>query len=298
MLRSPVQQAQARADALRQLLRIGAIGLGTGVAGRSLIELPRWLNGRPSLLPTGTAGARPQVELHGLHDDERRSKLAVAQAQPASLFQSAADAFVPTPTTTRPLGDWWGPAAAMGTAGLGLTGGWKLTDWLLDKQRKASEIDELERTKQEWQQAMADEYRAAMLAKQAGDDLGVDALFDALAAREPAGGEKRADALEMLQAPWTSVVGHDNWQYGKGVTLAAMLASGLGAGYATFNANRKNSRRKILERALRDRARKRQSASPPPIMVAPMSFFPPPRGDVDRELTASQRTPAGQVRLA
>lgn len=260
--RSSAQHAQAKRDALMQLLQIGALGLGGGVAGRSLIGLSRMMN-EPDLKVSG-GNVRPEVRVPPAAWDEKEKLAASGTGPPGDMFQYFSN-MLPNISTTRPLGDWWGPSAALATAGGGLVGGYALTDWLLKKEREGYRKGELDEAEKDYQQSLGDEYRAAMMAKNAGDDLGIDALYDRLQERE-----KQASVLGAMESPWSSTVGHDPWQQGKGWLLAAMLATGAGSGYAMYNHTKDKSKQKLLNKALQARARRRAMMSPaPPLAVTP-----------------------------
>lgn len=259
--RSSNQHAKAKRDALVQLLQIGAYGLGGGIAGRSLLGLNRLFN--PPDLGVSMGPVRPEMRVPPAAWDEKKDKTAASRTgPPGDMFQWFAN-MLPNISTTRPLGDWWGPAAAVGTAGTGLVGGYALSDWLLNKEREHHRQTELDQAEKDYQSALADEYHTAMMAKKAGDDLGIDNLFDSLQAREK-------QAFTSLEAPWVSTIGHDPWQQGKGWLLAAMLATGAGSGYAMYNHTKNQSQQKLLSKALAARARRRAMMSPaPPLAISP-----------------------------
>lgn len=281
----------AKREALWQLIQMGLIGAGGGVAGRSLLGLGQLFQSPAQPISLATSPAmRPEITGPSLDDEQE--KLAGTPAAPAAppatpppaapksdWFQRLANA-LPHITTQSPLGDWWGPSASLGAAGAGLVGGYSLTDWLARRDAEANRKDELQQAEDEYRKSLTDEYRAAMLAKQAGDDLGIDSLFDALA-----GIEKKADGLfDMLQTPYSNVAGHDNWQWAKGGLIAAMLATGLGTGYAAYNTARDSQSQQLLRKAISARARRRALLSPQPLLAITAK---PPKAE-DEETYANQ----------
>lgn len=192
---------------------------------------------------------------------EPAEKRAASTVAKPDAWQQAADALIPTPTTTRALGDWWGPSAAVLASGAGLLGGWKGTNALFRTEQAVRREDELQDAERDYRKALADEYAAAMRAKRGEDGLGIDELFDMLSAVRDAPAQKEA----ALEDPWRTVAGTDLWQGAKGGLLATMLLTGLGSGYITHSVTRANSREKALTNALRLRARMRQATSPPPL---------------------------------
>lgn len=271
--RTSNQHAQVKRDALLQLLQIGGLGLGGGVAGRSLLGLSRlFQHPDPAhTTPMSTLGpVRPEIHLPGRPDRDRdREKLSASgQGPPADMMQYFAN-MLPDISTSKPLGDWWGPSAALGTGAATLGGGYAITDWLLSKEQKRQRQQNLEQAEQDYKQSLADEYRTAMLAKQAGDDLGVDSLYEALQSREKQAVDR--DPLSALYSP----LGNDTVQQFKGWLLAGMLATGAGTGYAMYNHTSNKSRQKILDRAMQARARRRALMSPaPPLTVVDHEEMP------------------------
>lgn len=195
-------------------------------------------------------------------------KLGVAKPMPGWLNWIAQK--LPNISTTRPLGDVWGPTAGIGAAGGGIYGGWKLTDWLLNKEKQHQQTSDLGAAEDDYKKALADQYRAAMLAKQGSDTLGIDELYDLHAARVQEHGRDKA-AESWLETPWSKTLGHDNWQGMKGALLAAMALTAGGTGAATYNWTKGRSRSNLLDKAIKQRARMRAARAPSPIytQVAP-----------------------------
>lgn len=256
------QQAQAKRDAFRQLITL--LGLGTAAGGGA-----RMLMGGGNLLKDTQSPMRsfspapPTITIPGpQEDDEELEKLGVAKPPWWDWIAQK----LPNISTTRPLGDTWGPTAGIGAAGGGIYGGWKLTDWLLNKEKQQQQTRDLSDAEAEYKKALADQYRAAMLAKQGDDTLGIDDLYDRYAAYvQEHGRDKSAGWWDWLNMPWAAVLGHDNWQGAKGALAAAMALTAGGAGTATYNWTKGRSTQKLLEKAIRQRARMRAARAPSPI---------------------------------
>lgn len=250
------------------LLQIGALGFGGGVAGRSLLRLSRTLaNPTSSVRVSSLGNVRPEIRVPPAAWNEKEKQGASGQGPPADMMQYISN-MLPDISTTQPLGDWWGPTAALGTGAAALAGGYTLTDWLLDKERSSRRQTELKDSEREYQNALSDEYRTAMMAKQAGDDLGVDELYDATHDQTR---EKQADFWSAMESPYRATVGHDALAQFKGWLLAGMAATAAGTGYAMYNHTKGQSRQKLLEQAMQARARRRAAMSPsPPLAITPL----------------------------
>lgn len=130
-------------------------------------------------------------------------------------------------------------------APLAFYGGWKGVDALVDKQRRKKVEDELSDAKEEYRKALLGSYKQSSDNQSTGDYL--DACF-----------EKKAflDRLGNL---------------GKGLALTYGIGAPLAA-YAFVDSKMKNaSKRKILEKALRERARRRALQQPSELYAIPVS---------------------------
>lgn len=260
----PMQQAQAKRDAFKQLMTL--LGLGAAAGGGA-----RMLMGGHNLFRDTQAPVRrispvpPTITIPGKAEEDDMEKLGVAKPPWWDWIAQK----LPKITTTKPLGDVWGPTAGIGAAGGGIYGGWKLTDWLLNKERQQQNTRDLTEAEDEYKKALADQYRAAMLAKQGADTLGIDDLYEQYAARVTVHG--RDKAAFSWDTPWSAVFGKDNVQGVKGALLAAMALTAGGSGVATYNWTKGRSKHNLLERAMRQRARMRAARAPSPIytQVAP-----------------------------
>jgi len=205
-------------------------------------------------------------------DREKQSAEGAAAAPP--WWDPIAQAAIPNVSTKQPLGDWWGPAAGIGLAGGGLLGGWALTDWLLSKERQQANDADVDAAEQEYEKALAEQYRQAMRAKAGSDTFGLDALYDKMTEAGDTAVEKSAFVQTLFDKLY-SPFGHDNVQMGKGALLAAMALMAGGTGLATYNYTKGRNRQEIMQKALQRRARQRMNASPAPLYsTAPYATEP------------------------
>lgn len=138
----------------------------------------------------------------------------------------------------------WAYPAGAAAVGAGLYGGYKLTDWLLDKARRNEVDSELEQARREYQEAMMGQY-----GQKAASPDPVDELYDVAEKRAFLGG----------------VVGP-----AVGLGLLGMGTVGLGSGVAAYNWGRKQSKSKALEEAIRRRQEALFAQAPRPIMALPV----------------------------
>jgi hypothetical protein len=121
-------------------------------------------------------------------------------------------------------------------------GGWKGVDKLLDKQRTAKSEDELEAAKEEYRQALLGSYKQS-------SDRSTEELLDSCF--------EKAASFERLG------------NLGKGVALTYGIGAPLAA-YALVNDRmQKASRRKLLEKAIKERARRRAKQQPIELYALP-----------------------------
>ena len=147
--------------------------------------------------------------------------------------------------------------AAFPAALAGGYAGFKGMDAFLDKRRKQQKQTEIEQVKQQYMDALRGKYASTA---ELGDDF--DAAADVelekianLDAPAPPAALERALPIPRLD--------HFAGQYA-GFNLAAALAAAMAGGYLGYNHANKNSRRKLMEEALRRRAAS-QNDPPQPI---------------------------------
>lgn len=220
------QRAAMRSRALSDLARIGLVSAGVGAGWRGLKGLlnlgERNLRPRePSLFATKTISVPARRE-------EKKEKQ-------ANLLTDPWNWDVSTPTA-HPL---FMPAA-LATGGLGMYGGWKLTDKLLDRRRKQEIEEELENTRQEYEQALRGQSKL-------GEAL--DRLCD-LSEKTAAG---------MSANDWSGLA--------QGGLLSGLGLIGLGSGMTAYGLSKKRRPSEILREAKKRRARVRMRQVPPPLYV-------------------------------
>lgn len=237
----------------RQILSAGVAGAGAGVAiralggfrniGREPVSAP-FVSPGPSTLPIpiGTTEDEDSPE------EEANLKFAAGP----STFDAAAQAlsqYMPQSSFHREAVSIPGTVL---TGGAGLLGGWKLTDWILDKRRKSEMDDELNRAKAEYAAALA------------GGGAKV-------ASAEPTTGELLDQLLDVLEKDANTGLTSPSLAKGLGVyELAAALAAG-GAAYGTYKWTKNRSDATLLAKAQKERARKLWANNLQPIYVVPQT---------------------------
>jgi hypothetical protein len=254
---------QLQAEAMRKILNAALFAGAVGVGARTLRGAGNFLGrnfGAGPHVPAQQSMVPIPVPVQ-LGPQRRRSKYAAATADPlkepltwASQHLSRGLMKVPGRPSSA-VGDlfsgwdasapvdkpWAWPVGALAIGG-GLYGGYKLTDWLLDKARRREVDSELETARKNYQQAMMGQYEQ----KSAAVDP-VDALYDL------PDGEKRALVGSLL-----------------GAALLGMGALAGGSGIAAYNWGRGHSRTKTLEEAIRRRQEALFAQAPRPIIALPI----------------------------
>ena len=130
-------------------------------------------------------------------------------------------------------------------APLAAYGGLKAIDAVLDKQRRHKSDDELDMAKKDYEQALLDSYKS-------GNDKSTDELLDTVFATY----NKSANMRDWVDTA-------------KGLGLTYALASAP-LGYMVVNsAMKKNSKRRLLEKAMRERARLQAARQPAELYAIP-----------------------------
>ena len=206
--------------------------LNTMLLGGGLGAAFRGVTGLSNLLGESkpTASPRRVVELPVPYADKPTAKKSVKEKR-------AGDE-----DSTVPYGlSYYMPGMLLG-GGLAVAGGWKGVDALIDRQRHKQETESLDEAKQEYEDALLGSYKRAV-------DGALDKAFKTY--------EKRAYSLSDLTGGLT----------GAGLTYAA---ASLPAGYMVVNdMMKKNSKRALLEKALKERARRQAIMQPPEIYAIP-----------------------------
>ena len=221
----------------------------TGQAAASQAESPSVLSrlGRFATSPTGIGVGLGLGALGtGLYLNQRRKpkkeeKEASDSTNTSSWF-SGATAPVGLPYTI--------PSALLGFP-LAFYGGWKGVDALMDKQRRAQTESELDEAKRDYESALLGSYKTA-----SDNDGDVSANLD----KAFSGLQEKAEKAAFFENAPGSMAG-----------LAAAYTLGtLPLGYYVVDRQmKKNSRKAILDKALRERARRAAMTQPPELYAIP-----------------------------
>jgi hypothetical protein len=183
-------QDQRKRELIKSLLGLGVAGLGLGAGARAGVGLHQLMAGAkpnvartssiPETIPVPVLEPDPtQDDTVGEFDTQEHAplqKLAQLLKQ-ADLGDTAAN-MVPQPlvdaipnltNSGHPLKSWQGMPMALAAGGAGLMGGWSLMDWLAKHRRKSEQQQDVTDARDEFREALANEYRTAMSAKQASE---------------------------------------------------------------------------------------------------------------------------------
>lgn len=241
--------ADARTDLAKQILSIGLAGLGAGVAGRSVMGL-RNLSRAPAAVPFISPGPSPlAIPVQGPPEEEELDAPPSfgKVAEDPGWYESTAN----TLAKAIPQDQWSReaitlPALAI-TGGLAGAGGWKLTDWMLDKRRKSQLDEELQSAQADYEAALQSQFQPKMAA--ATDKIGIGPQLDELF------GE-----LEKVAGYTSSAAG--------AYLLAASVLGG-GAAMGTYNWAKSRSPAAMLAKAQKERARRLWAQNNQPIIAIP-----------------------------
>lgn len=248
--------SQAERDAWNRMLATLVTGAGVGAGLRGIMGLRNFMRNKPevdvqSSIPQAIPIPIPRPDPLKLRLEEQRQK----QSSPVM--------------GARPDGglNYWEWPVGVAAAGGGLAGGWKLVDWLMNKRRKASISGELDKAKSEYDQALSDQYEAAMLGKGASASPTLDAVYDHLS--DPSRCQAHLEKLgfnSLVPESWKTTgrnIGHG----AAGAYLTALMAitglSGLGA----YKWTKSKGQGKAMERAIQRRRAMR--SEPQPILAVP-----------------------------
>ncbi len=223
---------KVRSQALNQALwqdmgRATAMGVGVGAGARGLQGL--WnLVRRNVSKPTPGPHSPLTLDIPNTREEEEKEKFAgFLSGDYASTLQGH-----PLNMPTKVLG-----------AGAGVIGGWKLLDWVMDRQRKSEMQAETEKAEEEYEQALLGQHKQGSL----GHDL--DLLFDEV--------EKQGTVGDFL--------GGAAGLYMTGAGLGALLT-----GKITYDIARKRQRKSLLSSARRKHLRQSRSMRPAAIYINPL----------------------------
>jgi hypothetical protein len=235
-----VQTAAARSmqgTAARNAAMLGLVGLGTGAGARGLVGLLQMFNRkrRPFMR---TAPAPVPVDVH-VEEEEQQPKLAgVMDFLRGDQAQSVSG--VP-----------WAIPAAVGAGAAGLAGGWGTMDYLMDKRRKGDLQAELDQAKQEYEQALM-AHASGKTASEHSVNSDLDELYD---------------TLQTKSASWSDMAGRAAGTYGVGAGITGLISAML-----AYNYGQKRQQRNLVDKAIKERRRRRYSQQPAPLYARPVTL--------------------------
>lgn len=259
-----VDPLAVKKDAARFIVGMALAGLGVGAIGRAIPGIKETF-APPKPLPARGRGFRPVPV--GADKQAASDALSTGMDYLSELVRKyvmpqkgwfAGDA------ATTPLGVPAAMAIGFPAAALGLAGGYKATDAILDWRRKGDRKAELEAAKQRF---------AGLLEGKTAETL--DKLAEESLTKEAQDPAASPWPVSKLPASWQPAI---NNLGGGGVGLYLALASlaALGAGHVAYRATKSHSQRGVLEDAMRERTRT-PAAVPLPFYTYPASRkYPPP----------------------
>lgn len=226
-------------QALDDIKKVSLLGLGLGAAARGGTGIYNLL--RRNLQPRKLHDSFVPVPVPVRGEEEEEPKMAL-------------DSFMGQPISQKESVGYYLPGMMLG--GLAATyGGWKGVDALLDARRQESVEAELEQQRAKFRRALLGQEN-----KEAGDaesdelvklSEDLDRLFDTLEEKQAAG---LADYVSQGLQGYTTYA----------------LASAPLAAYAAYQVGKKNQRRSIIEKALKQRRRRRFMQQPTPLYAEPV----------------------------
>lgn len=227
-----IMKSQVNREALKEIAKYLLIGAGTGAAVRGATGLGRLFGGEQEVVPSKTVDMPVLFGVPKKIKNEEEEDIKRLEYKSAEEKEAYSKSSLP----------YYLPAMLLGTP-LAAYGGWKAVDAVLDKQRKAKSEDNLEEAKKDYEEALLASYQ-----KSASTDEMLDEVFETY---------KEAGTFSDLLGT------------GKGLALTYALASAP-AGYMIVNSMmKKNSKRKILEKAMRERARRQAAKQPAELYAIP-----------------------------
>lgn len=259
----------AQEDSARMITKLTALMLGAGIAGRGGMELLRMFRQPPEF--TAIGNTQP-MELFSPVQKKRKElpelkKLAADGSWLESLSTPLANWFKSRQSWLTDGGgatSKWGIPATLGMGlplgALALYGGYKGTDWLLDKRRKAEVEGELDDAKTQYAALLGkiEREREKRATADVFDDMAEGAVsFAKQAATEPGLGQQLWEGVK-------NVGGALGGGWGAYTLLTALLSGKLS--YDFFN---RRSERATTEEAMLRRARQRTGGSLPQYVMTP-----------------------------
>ncbi len=239
-------QALLASKGTQDIMNVGLAGLGAGAAvrgGIGLLNLFHRATDPPA--PKYPGAIVTPVPFPVEDDDDEKPAPGMGTKQ----------AFI----TDKANFPWYIPGV-MAAGGLGLYGGWKGVDALLNKRRQKDLDEETGIAKQDFEDALLSSYsRPRTSVKTAGAELGdlLDQLFDKAV-------EKQAFSMNPLN--WMS---DDTKGAIGGVYGAYALGMGGLAGYLAYQKANKGSNRNVLDAAMNQRMRRAYNQRPSEVLAVP-----------------------------
>lgn len=231
------------------MLGIGLGGLGLGAGARGLLGARDLLfGGRNRLGYAPPVPARLPVPIPEIVEDEEEEPLRKAAALVSKEAQTRAGI------------NWWQVPASTALGMGGVAGGWKLMDAILDSRRRVEMDQELADAQSEYEEALRDQYEAALTKRGALDDV-----FEKFAALEKQGFDWR-----------------DLWPLALGTYATAVGATTTAGALGGYHWAKARGRKRRLEEALQRRKRL-ASGQPEPLYAYPVPVRYPPRQQAQKE---------------
>lgn len=269
-----------RPKAFKQLAQMGllAAGAGAGYAGLKGLLNTAKRTVDPYKQRYSSSVITPIPMPYG--DDEKSAGFSDAAGRLSSLAGKYIPGFNPDPANVSGSTSFPGfLPAALGLTAAGGLGGYAAVNGLLEHQRKAQKDDDLLEAKQDFEQAIASNYAApggAAASRSRGPKLASAAAADPAAELS-----RELDALfEKYADTWA-----DRGNQGLGLYGAYALATAAPAALWAYNRAEAGSQRKVLDNALKLRARRSAFMRPQEIYAVPKPVRAQDPGDDAAVLT-------------
>ena len=230
-------QSSARNDILKAVLLAG----GAGAAMRGFSGLSRMFSGDQTPVPSRT------VEMPVMYprDEEEEEEKTANNADADSKFGL----------------NYYIPGMLLG-APLAAYGGWKGVDAILDKQRRKKTDADLDEAKQEYQQSLLGAYKTG---SDVADSLApLDAVFDEHYDKQASDPEQPGFFANLMRNYAPNLPGAAT-----GLMAAYAIPAGIGGYAAVDSIMKKRSKRALLEKAMKERARRQAAKQPAELYAVP-----------------------------
>lgn len=238
-------------EALSQVAQLAALGLGTGVSIRGLLGLRDMLSRSLAKRRKNPSPAVVEIGVPRYEGEKAAAGEALFNYPPGFLESKEPNA-----------GDWllgrthenkwskpWFATAALGAPALGIYGGYKLVDMLLEKARKREKEQELEGAKEEYRNALMSQYTPDKVKHGASDELAKD--LDEL--------------VSLVKSAELGDAINNGAGFAAGAYAPLALLLGGSAALGTYNWAKKRSPEAQLAKAMKQRERLRWASKPPEI---------------------------------